>query len=264
MSGATGPGGVPRMPVVARDLPRGPVLVIAPHPDDEIMGPGATLLAHVRQGDPVSVVVVFDGAQGDPDGRYDRASYVARRQEETRLVARRHFRSEDVVFHGFADGLAESDLDLVYPGLPPEPEAKLRVLLDGLATHLLGHLERVRPRVVYYPWSGEFHADHWAVATAFENLRRNEPARFAGVDCLGYEVWSTLLPETLVDVSETFEEKLEAMRLYESQTAYVDYPGLIGGLNRHRGFLMPHASAPAERRRAEAFVGTYRAEGEAR
>jgi N-acetylglucosamine malate deacetylase 1 len=250
----------PIMPEIATELPRGPVLVLAPHPDDEIMGPGGTLLRHVAQGDAISIVVIFDGQRGDPEGRFPREGYVARRQEESRAVARRFLATEDLVFHGFEDGLAEGDLDIVYPGLPEDPEAKISALLDGLATLLKSHVERVRPRVIYYPWAGEFHSDHWALATAFERLRRNEAGLFDELNCdvLAYEVWSTLLPETLVDVSATMKDKLAAMALYETQVDYVNYPELIGGLNRHRGFLMPQAVAPLAERRAEAFLGRYR------
>ena len=45
---------------------RGSVLVLAPHPDDEIIGVGGTLALHARQGDRVHVVVAFDGAAGLP------------------------------------------------------------------------------------------------------------------------------------------------------------------------------------------------------
>lgn len=248
----------PGMPEVVDALPAGPVLVLAPHPDDEVMGPGGTLLRHAAQGDQISIVVVFDGRRGDPEGRYPAEGYPERRQAETRAVAQRFFSSEDVVFHGFEDGLAEGDLDIVYPGLPDDPEAKIAALLDGLAGLLREHVVRVAPRVVYYPWAGECHGDHWALAQAFEILREREPDLFAGVDVLAYEVWSTLLPETLVDVSETMGSKLEAMRVYETQMDYVDYPTLVGGLNRHRGFLMPQAPAAPEDRYAEAFLGRYR------
>lgn len=248
----------PGMPVVVEALPKGPVLVLAPHPDDEVMGPGGTLIRHAEQGDAISLVVVFDGRRGDPEGRFDAASYPTRRQEETRAVAQRYFRSQDVVFHGFEDGLAEGDLDIVYPGLPDDPEAKIAALLDGLAGLLREHVVRVAPRVVYYPWAGECHSDHWALATAFERLRANEPDLFADVDVLAYEVWSTLLPETLVDISGTIAAKLASMSVYETQMDYVDYPTLVGGLNRHRGFLMPHSEVPLAERHAEAFIGRYR------
>ena len=40
--------------------------VIAPHPDDEVIGAGGTLALHARQGDRVHVLVAFDGAAALP------------------------------------------------------------------------------------------------------------------------------------------------------------------------------------------------------
>jgi len=42
---------------------QGPVLVLAPHPDDEVLGPGGALALHCAAGDNVSVVIVTDGGQ---------------------------------------------------------------------------------------------------------------------------------------------------------------------------------------------------------
>ncbi|MBT7757074.1 MAG: PIG-L family deacetylase, partial [Rhodospirillaceae bacterium] len=38
------------------------VLVIAAHPDDEILGCGATMARHARDGDAVDIVIVAEGA----------------------------------------------------------------------------------------------------------------------------------------------------------------------------------------------------------
>ncbi|MCA9320102.1 MAG: PIG-L family deacetylase [Planctomycetes bacterium] len=244
----------PELPDIVLDPPRGPVLVVAPHPDDEMMGPGGTLILHARAGDPISIVVVCDGSLGDPDGQFPREGYTDRRERETREVAQRFLATDDVHFFRFADGITEEDVDKVYPNLPPDPDDKRRALVHGLSTHLRGHVQRVRRRVGYYPWAGEFHAAHWGCGMAMENLMTNEPALFEETDVLGYEVWSTLVPDTLVDVTSTFETKLEAIRCYETQTHYVDYSRVVGGLNLYRGMLIPGP----ELNHAEAFKGKYR------
>ncbi|MEE9394031.1 MAG: PIG-L deacetylase family protein [Planctomycetota bacterium] len=250
--------GLPKEPRVTTTVPAGPVLVFAPHPDDEIVGPGATLMKHVAQGDQVSVVIIFDGQRGDPEGHYADQDLCALRQAESRLVATQFLKTEDVFFHAFADGLTEGELDRFYPGLPDDPEEKLPALLDGLAGLFREHIERTNPTTIYYPWQGEVHADHWACAEAMTRLLKADAARFAEISVMGYEVWSTLLPEVLVDVSEVFDQKMEAMSLYHTQTRYVDYPSLVKGLNRHRSYLMPHSEVPHDRRYAEAFVGEFR------
>ena len=58
------------VPYVTTRLAGSPLLVLAPHPDDEVFGCGAVLLEAVRGGCDIHVVVVTDGdAQGDPEAR---------------------------------------------------------------------------------------------------------------------------------------------------------------------------------------------------
>jgi len=65
-------------------LPRGPVLVIAAHPGDELVACGGTLALHAEQGDAVHVVVVYDGAGAARRGEHERESLAARRRAECR------------------------------------------------------------------------------------------------------------------------------------------------------------------------------------
>ena len=53
------PAAPPPEPEWLRDVPRGRVLAFAPHPDDEVAGPGGCLALHARAGDPVRVVVAL-------------------------------------------------------------------------------------------------------------------------------------------------------------------------------------------------------------
>ena len=46
------------------------VLVVAAHPDDEVLGMGGTLLKHYRDGDEISVIFMSDGVTGR-DVKYD-------------------------------------------------------------------------------------------------------------------------------------------------------------------------------------------------
>ena len=248
--------GPPDFPDIVTEPPHGKVLVVAPHPDDEIMGPGGTLLLHARANDPIAVIVVCDGSLGDPDAHYDPGEYPTLREAETRRNAKKYLGTEDIVFFRFADGVTEDSIDDIYPDLPPDPDDKRRALVHGLSTHLKAQIVRVLPRIIYYPWVGEFHADHWGTGAAVANLVRNEPELFEGVSLLGYEVWSTVVPETLVDVTSCFADKLAAIQGYETQNRYVDYGTVVGGLNRYRGMLVP---GPGDHF-AEAFVGRYRSE----
>ena len=70
----------PSAPVLWASPPEGSILVLAPHPDDETLGPGGSLALHAARGDRVRVVFCTDGGAGDPDGHYRDVDYVALRQ----------------------------------------------------------------------------------------------------------------------------------------------------------------------------------------
>ena len=203
----------PPLPALWRDFPHGRVLLFAPHPDDEVAGPGGVLALHARANDPVRVVVATDGAAGDPDGRFDAATYAELRREESRRGLA-EVAVHDVGFWGFPDGCELSAADLE------------RGVLAAVA-----EIERHRPDVIYLPWEREGHADHHAlyriVTAAFDRGRCRAMA-------LGYEVWNAMIPDVIVDVTPVIEQKRRAMLCHESQLAYVRYDHALLGLSAYR------------------------------
>ncbi len=246
------------LPVACVDPPiRGSVLVIAPHPDDELIGPGGTLLLHRRLGDPVHVVVVTDGtndgrAAGDDGvggaggsgvragggvgggigaGVGDRAALRATREAESRAVAASM--GTTISFLGFPDGARarEEDLGAVVP------------LLAAI-------IRRVQPAVVYAPHEGELHADHFVVALAARRAVAISGVAASGIAAvlLGYEIWGTLVPEFVVDVTPVMEQKVTLAGLYVSQIRHTAISHCFSGLNAYRSALLPK-----EARYGEAF-----------
>lgn len=214
------PPELPRRPVLWRTPPHGRVLVFAPHPDDEVAGPGGVLALHRDQRDPVRVVVSTDGRNGDPDGRHgaDPAAYAERRRDETRSGLR-ELDVDDVSFWGFPDGceLGENDL-----------ERGTQKALEELAAYA--------PDVVYLPWQQEGHPDHHALFVVVTRaLDRLAPA--ATPLALGYEVWNAMIPDVIVDTTAAHERKCRAMRAHQSQLDYVQYDHSLGGLNAYRALV---------------------------
>jgi N-acetylglucosamine malate deacetylase 1 len=70
-------------PALLPGPPPGPVLVVAPHPDDETIGPGGALARHADRGDDVTVVVATSGERttggaGDVAAARASATFAAR------------------------------------------------------------------------------------------------------------------------------------------------------------------------------------------
>lgn len=197
--------------------PRGRVAVVAPHPDDESIGCGGVIALHREQGDDVHVIVVSDGAAGDPDGRFERAGYVERRQSECRRAAQ-VLGAREPVFLGLGDQRLRRGSAL---------GGVLRRTLAGIA-----------PDVVYHPAADEMHADHHVVGAelllAARGMRR--------LRTFAYEIWAPIVPTHVIDVSAVWDVKSRAVSCYASQLAYNDYARAVAGLNSYRAIFLPGAS----------------------
>ncbi|HEX5050379.1 MAG TPA: PIG-L deacetylase family protein [Planctomycetota bacterium] len=216
---------MPKAPAFWTDVPHGRVLVFAPHPDDEVAGPGGVLALHRRGGDPVRVVVTTDGTTGDPDGRYAPAAYAELRRDESR-AGLREVAVDDVCFWGFADSCELSEADL---------ERGVQLAVEELA--------RWQPDVVYLPWALEGHPDHHALHVVV--TRAIDRAQWRGL-ALGYEVWNAMVPDVVVDVTSVMDQKRRAMLAHGSQIAYVTYEHCLAGLNAYRSLVHQRGRGYAE------------------
>jgi LmbE family N-acetylglucosaminyl deacetylase/GT2 family glycosyltransferase len=196
-------------PLLDPRLLPGRVLVVAPHPDDEIFGCGGMLAWHARQGHTVRVVIATDGAAGDPGGRT--ASIVETRRAES-LTAARELGLEPASYRflGLADGQVGQRADLA---------ALLRAQVLGF-----------EPTLVYGPSPQEYHADHRALSHALV-------AALAGLSerrVLLYDVNLHVTPGVLFDVTEVYEAKRRAIRCLASQLAYQDLAAKCEAFDRAR------------------------------
>ena len=85
------------------------VLIVAPHPDDEVFGCGGMLAWHGRLGATVRILVLSDGAAGDPGHRDERIVETRRRES---LAAGKVFGFGDYRFLDLRDGALGAQVDL--------------------------------------------------------------------------------------------------------------------------------------------------------
>ena len=188
---------------------RGPLLVLAPHPDDEVIGCGGLILAHRDADQPVVVAVLTDGRLGDVGGRHGEG-YVELRREECRRAA-------------LALGGAETlFLDLPDGGLP-------QALDDGRLLQCLRGLLSLRSfATVAFPSPYELHPDHRALGIAALLLAAETtgPTRF-----LAYEIGTFMPANVLLDVSALAARKDRALGCYESQMHLHDLTAKVRGVD---------------------------------
>ena len=201
------------------------LLVLAPHPDDEVIGCGGLVAQHMAQQRAVRVIVATDGAEAEPSAA-DRDGYRRQREDESRR-ALAMLGDADVHFLRFAD----------------------RALDDAVAQPLREHLLAFRPDLICVPSPVEIHPDHLALSRAFCELVQRDASLFADLAIARvafYEVSQPLRPNTLVDITDVAERKYRAISAHTSQAAIRDYASYARGLNAYRALTLPPQSKFAE------------------
>jgi LmbE family N-acetylglucosaminyl deacetylase len=203
-------------------------LVIAPHPDDEVIAAWA-LMRHLRAaGAVVEVIVVSDGSASHPGSRtWPVPRLVAERRRETRRALRT---------------LAVPPTRIRFLGLPDGGLERAPDLSRRLARAVLG---RRAAQLIVAPLPGDAHADHRAVADALAALPRRGERR------LGYQVW----PEGAGRGRAVVRQDAAAMRIKRRVVrSYRTQGGLIN--DAQAGFAMTHRHLHAFVRPVERFALT--------
>lgn len=198
------------------------IMVFAPHPDDDVLGCGGSIVKHRKKGRRVKVVYLTSGEAGSP-GLYPGGLNRVREEEAVRAL--RVLDVEEPVFLGMPDGGIE--------------------VSSGSLDAVVGLLRQERPELIYLPHARDMHRDHLKThELVLEACRR------AGgpwhprcgehaweVDwILAYEIWTPLSEVNMAeDISPYIETKIDAMRRHKSQLEHIAYDEAIRGLNRFRG-----------------------------
>ncbi len=211
-------------PEVIESFDEARVMVLAPHMDDEVVGCGGTIRRHVLAGARITVVFFTDGSGSDPHIAERCHSEAEIREAETALCEQRKQEAG-----GAARILGYDDLFFL-----DRPDGAL-VIDDALIRDVADLVEQRDPQIIYYPCALELHPDHWEVSRLLAKLVEtgSSPA-LASARCRAYEAWTPLPPNRLVDISDLFDVKLEALRAFTSQLEHVDYVRTTTGLNAYR------------------------------
>lgn len=186
------------------------VLVIAAHPDDEILGCGGTIAWHARRGDEVHVAILAEGLTSR-DAKRDRGS---KRQELGELA------QIAVKANTLLGAASVEALDL------PDNRMDSMDLLD-IVKRVEAIVAARKPTIVYTHHPGDVNVDHQLTHKAVVTACRPQPGS-AVKGLYFYEVLSStdyqvpgvmppFLPNHFVDISATLEAKLEALRIYHGE-----------------------------------------------
>jgi len=191
------------------------VLVLSPHPDDEIIGCGGTLLCLARAGAQITVLHATDGSASaafvdEPPEvrrtvRLDEAGAVARAAGFHRTI----FWREDN--HAFT--------------FRPELVDRLRATLDEL-----------EPSLIFTPFLTDIHADHLTLNRVLAGAL--EGGRGSGAEVLAYEVWGLAPAAVYCDVTGVMPEVERLLLLYETAMKVEDYVQMCAARNYYHSLRL--------------------------
>jgi LmbE family N-acetylglucosaminyl deacetylase len=179
------------------------ILVIAAHPDDEVLGCGGTIALHTQSRDNVTIVLACEGESLRYGKKGVGQTNHTQRAAETLGV-------KDIRLLGFSD----QQLDTV--------------TLTQIISPLEKIVQELHPDIVYCQYGGDVNLDHQLLFKAILVATRPTAQFISSVysfDTASSTEWAyprTFVPDTWVDITPTLHTKLAAMSCYESELR--DYP----------------------------------------
>jgi LmbE family N-acetylglucosaminyl deacetylase len=210
------------------------ILVIAPHPDDEVLGCGGTIAKRVLVGDEFYLCVVTKAYPPE----WTEADIKRRREEVFR--ANKILGIRNIHFLDF-------------------PTVKLNTIphkeLDEAISQIV---KKVQPEMVFLPHRGDVNQDHRLVFDAAMVAMKPELGstikKILSYETLSETEWAApfredvFIPNSYVDISETLEVKLKAMSEYRSELKQFSHPRslqAISALAKVRGSTIGVEAAEA-------------------
>ncbi len=194
------------------------VLVVSPHPDDETLGAGGTLLKYKKQGHKIYWLNITDVNE---EFGWDEKR-IAHRQEQIEAIRG---------FFGF-DGYYNLSL----------PTTKLATIDEGdIISKIRAVFDDVQPSWVLIPGQYDAHSDHrivynccMAAAKSFRSpyIKRITTMEIVSETDFGFQN-ERFVPNLFVDITEEMDKKLEAMKIYDTEIEEVPFPRSLENIKAH-------------------------------
>lgn len=206
------------------------VLVVAAHPDDELLGVGGTIAKHTKNADEVYVVIMCEGESLRYKGDVGQSDAI---RNATNVLGVKE------VFH------------------IKFPDQRLDTFtLTDIITPLEEISEKIKPNIVYCQFGGDINMDHQllfqAANVAFRplDLWIEDVYAFYTVSSTEWGYPRSFVPDTWIDISDTLETKIKAFECYRSEVREYPHPRSSDALRFAAHFWGNQCAMDA----AEAFV----------
>lgn len=201
------------------------VLVVAAHPDDEVLGLGGTMLKHIKNNDEVYWLIVTNISEEQGFKK----EIVEGRQKEIEIISNKI---------GFKE-----TFKLDYPTMQLSSESLIKLIPEVSKI-----ISEIQPETIYTMNRSDAHSDHRiifdAIASCTKSFRYPSVKKFLMYETLSETEFAPSLPEKAfipnyyVDISPFINEKIELMKIYASEIGAHPFPRSaknIEALGTYRG-----------------------------
>ena len=197
------------------------ILVIAAHPDDEILGIGGTVAKHILEGDECFTLILGEGITS----RYEKPDL-----SDNNKVNELH----NATFKA-AKNIGYKE---VYLEKLPDNRFDSVDLLDIIKLIEM-YIDKIKPDIIYTHHGGDMNIDHRktyeAVLTATRPIGENYVNEIYCFETISSTEWNfeyvnTFRPNYFVDITSTLDKKLEAIKFYEGEMREFPHPRSIKNL----------------------------------
>ncbi len=215
------------------------VLVAVAHPDDELLGEGGTIRRLANEGIHCHALILGEGLTSRGQKRDDTASFELDELKSDARNAAKIVGYETIDFVDFPDNRFDS-IDLL-----------------DIIKKLSGYIEKYNPDTIFTHHHGDLNIDHRkaceAVLTACRPVGKYNVKRIYAFETPSSTEWnymyeSAFTPNVYINVSDTFQAKVEGMKCYRSESTAYPHPRsseALEALAMYRGSNIGCAKAEA-------------------
>lgn len=197
------------------------ILVVAAHPDDEVLGCGGTIAKYARGGSRVYILFLGQGKASrfhDPKGAPD-SKTIKKEQDDLKQEA-----AKAAKILGISKVFFEDFPDQRYDAVP----------MIEIVKSIEKIKNKIKPDIVFTHHAGDVNYDHQvvvkAVLTACRPLRGETVKKIYSFEVPSSTEWGIpkrkdyFVPNVFVDISKTLPQKIKAMNYYKSELKKYPHP----------------------------------------
>ena len=196
------------------------ILIVAAHPDDEVLGCGGTVAKLIAQGYEAYTLILGEGKTSRDEQRE-----VENKTDELEVLNTEIQKANDVI--GIKKVFVESFADNRFDSVD---------LLD-IVKVISKVKEEVKPSIIFTHFENDLNIDHQitykAVLTATRPMEGESVKEIYSFEILSSTEWNYPLsfsPDTFFDISETINLKIDAMKAYDSELRQYPHPRSLEGI----------------------------------